>query len=142
MALRQAVQAGKQRTPEPPLLHLAQELEWLGCELEYCGQKHAHLGFPMAGPEWNVFLEKQRGVVATVDKVERLLKETVHYNPSALVGVDYPLEAALDSITLLLAALEEIRQTALNAVHDLPEKVRAFTRLVVVFLSGVGARQQ
>ena len=25
--------------PEPPLLQLAQELEWLGCELEYCGHQ-------------------------------------------------------------------------------------------------------
>jgi hypothetical protein len=124
---------------EPALLQLAQELEWLGCELEYCGQKHAHQGFPMSGPVWDTFLEKQRGVLATADKIERLLKQIVHYNPTALVGVDYPLEAALDSVALLLGALEEIKETAVYAVHDLPSKVRSVTQVVTNYLSGVGA---
>jgi hypothetical protein len=127
---------------EPSLLQLAQELEWLGAELEYYGRNHAHQGFPMAGPAWNTFLEKQRGVLATADKTERMLKQMVHYNPTALVGVDYPLEAALDSVTLLLGALEEIKQTAVYAVHDLPAKVREFTSVVADFLSGVAASRR
>lgn len=124
---------------EPVLLQLAQELEWLGCELEYYGQKHAHQGFPMAGAVWTAFLEKQRGVVATSDKIERLLKEMIRYDPAALVGMNYPLEAALDSVALLLGALEDIKETALYTVQALPAKVRSFTQVVQKFLSGVAA---
>ncbi len=112
------------------LLHLAQELEWLGCELEFYGHKHAMESFPCGGPTWDTFLEKRRGVLTTADKIERELKSTVTYNPTSLVGVDFPLEATLDSVTGLLNAVEDIKQTAVVAVHDLPSKVREFTRMV------------
>jgi hypothetical protein len=120
--------------PEPKLLQLAYELEWLGVELEYVGQKHAHQGFPNAGATWATFLEKQRGVLITADKIERELKAAVRFNPTALVGVDFPLQEALDSLTELLAAVEDIKQTAIVAVHSLPTKVRAFTRMVSSYL--------
>src|SRR5690348_11089312 len=119
---------------ESTLLHLAQDLEWLGCELEYCGKKHAHEGFPGSGPTWDAFLEKQRGVLTTADKVERELKGLVKFNPTRLVGVNFPLAAALDAITELLAAVDEIKVCAQVAVHDLPVKVRGFTKMVTTYL--------
>ncbi len=115
---------------DEPLLHLAQNLEWLGCELEYYGHKHAVAGFPRVGPTWDTFLEKQRGVLRTADKIERELKGAVSYNPTTLVGVDYPLQDTLDSISALLAAVEDIKQAAVFAVHDLPPKVRNFSQLI------------
>lgn len=121
------------------LLQLAQDLEWLGCELEYVGHKHALEGFPEAGRAWELFLEKQRGVLTTADKIERELKGAVRFNPTSLVGVEYPLEATLDSITELLTTVEDIKQAAIVAVHELPPKVRNFTRMVDSYLGVVGA---
>ncbi len=112
------------------LIKLAQDLEWLGCELEYFGHKHALEGFPGAGPTWDSFLEKQEGVLLTAEKVERELKDSVRYNPSLLVGIDYPLKAAIEFVAVLLTAVEDIKETALNAVQDLPSKVRDFSRTV------------
>jgi hypothetical protein len=119
---------------ESTLLHLAQDLEWLGCELEYCGKKHAHEGFPESGPTWDAFLEKQRGVLTTADKIERELKGLVRFNPTKLVGVNFPLDAALDAISALLAAVDEIKQCSQFAVHELPAKVRGFTKMVSNYL--------
>jgi hypothetical protein len=123
----------------PTLLKLAQDLEWLGCELEYYGHQHAMEGFPEAGRNWEAFREKQRGVLTTADKVERELKNSVRYNPTRLVGVDYPIEDTLDSVAALLAAVEEIKQSAVFSVHELPPKVRGFTHLVEGYLETVGA---
>jgi hypothetical protein len=119
---------------EPNLLQLAHELEWLGVELEYIGQQHAHEGFPNTGTAWAEFLVKQRGVLITADKIERELKGAVRFNPTTLVGVEFPLEETLESVTNLLAAVEDIKQTAVVAVHNLPVKVRAFTRMVNTYL--------
>ncbi len=125
------------------LLQLAQDLEWLGCELEYLGHRHALEGFPGSGPAWQTFVEKQRGVLATCDKVERELKDAVRYNPASLVGVDYPLDASLDAVTHLLGAAEDIKQTTVDTVHELPSKVREFHRLVrETFASGRVARDE
>jgi len=118
------------RMGEPALLQLAQELEWLGCELEYCGHQHAEQGFPESGPGWDAFCEKQRGVLITADKLEHELKNAVRYDPSRLVGVAYPLEQTLDSITCLLGAVEEIKQCAVFSVQDLPSKVRVLTKMI------------
>jgi hypothetical protein len=115
---------------EPPLLKLAQDLEWLGCELEYLGHKHAMEGFPGSGPAWDLFREKQRGVLATADKIERELKNLVRFNPGRLFGVDGPINDTLDSITLLLGTTESIKEAATYAVHELPPLVRNFTKLV------------
>ena len=123
---------------EPLLMRLARDLEWLGCELEHQGKKHAHEGFPEVGPTWEGFIRMQRGVVATIDKLEREFKGSVKYNPAALVGVDYPLDAALDAIGVQLAALEDIRNSAAYSVHELPAKVRGFTRMVETYLSALG----
>jgi hypothetical protein len=115
---------------EVRLLKLAQDLEWLGCELEYIGHKHALEGFPRAGPTWDSFRERQRGVLTTTDKIERELKNFVRFNPTRLVGVEYPITESLDSITALLGAVETIKQAAAFAVQELPPLVRSFTKMV------------
>ncbi len=119
---------------EPRILQLAYELEWLGCELEYFGQKHALQGFPNAGEAWTTFLEKQRGVLSTAEKIQRELKDAIRFNPQSLVGVDFPLQETLDTLSELMAAVEDIKLTAVHAVHNLPVKVRAFTRMVNGYL--------
>jgi hypothetical protein len=118
----------------PDMLRLAQDLEWVGCELEYYGHKHAMEGFPNAGPTWNAFLAKRRGVMATAAKIERELKSSVRFNPTRLVGIEYPMDSTLDSIAELLAALENIKHSAEYAVQELPGKVRNFTRMVDSYL--------
>jgi hypothetical protein len=123
---------------EPTLLKLAQDLEWLGCELEYLGHKHAMAGFPGSGPVWDLFCEKQRGVLATADKIERELKNFVRFNPTRLVGVEYPITEMLDSIAELLGTAETVKQTAAFAVHELPPLVRSFTKMVEGYLQPVG----
>ena len=123
---------------EPALLKLAQDLEWVGCELEYVGHKHALEGFPESGPTWDSFCQKQRGVLATADKIERILMNTVRFNPTSLVGVEYPVDETLDSITDLLQAVETIKQAAAFAVHQLPPLVRGFTKMVEGYLQAVG----
>ncbi len=124
--------------PEPLLLKLARDLEWLGCELEYQGMKHAHEGFPQVGHAWEEFVRMREGVLATIEKLERELKGSIKYNPARLVGVAYPLNEALDSLAVLIEAVEDIRASTTNAVHELPAKVRAFTQLVTVYLGATG----
>jgi hypothetical protein len=124
---------------ETTLLKLAQELEWLGCELEYYGHKHAMEGFPESGPTWETFREKQRGVLTTANKIQRELKNFVRFNPGRLVGVEYPLAETLDSITDLLAAVEQIKQASGVSVNALPSLVRAYTKMVESYLQSVGA---
>ncbi len=123
----------------PVLLQLAHDLEWLGCELEYYGHKHALEGFPEAGPTWDAFREKQRGVVATADKIQRELKNSVRFNPASLVGVEYPIAETLDTLTVVLGAVEEIKQAAIFAVHELPPRVRNFTKMVETYLLAVSS---
>jgi len=120
--------------PEPPLLRLAQDLEWLGCELEHFGHEHAVAGYPESGPSWDTFRDKQRGVLVTADKIERELKSAVRYNPSQLVGVEYPLDETLDSIAALLGAVEEIKHCSVFAVQVIPSHVRAFTKMITEYL--------
>ena len=119
---------------EPSMLRLAQELEWLGCELEFYGHRHALAGFPKAGPIKDDFLKKKRGVKVTVDKIERELKASVRFNPSRLVGIEYPMNSTLESVAELVAALEDIKLSADEAVEELPPKVRNFTRMVDNYL--------
>ena len=124
--------------PEPPLLQLAQDLEWLGCELEYYGHQHALLGYPESGTTWDTFCEKQRGVLVTSDKIERELKNAVRYNPSGLMGVELPLDETLDSIAALMGMVEEIKHCSVFAVQVMPSKVRAFTKNIAQYLLATG----
>ena len=119
-------------------MQLAQDLEWLGCELEHYGHEHAMLGFPQSGNIWDTFCEKQRGVLVTADKIERELKNLVRYNPSRLVGVDFPLDEALESIAALLGAVEEIKHGCVFAVQVIPSRVRAFTKMIEHYLLVMG----
>jgi hypothetical protein len=122
----------------PSLLQLAQDLEWLGCELEYQGKRHALEGFPEEGPTWETFTRMRDGVIKTADKVERELKASLSFNPTAVAGIEYPLEAAMDAIGVQLSAVEDIKEAAEYAVHDLPAKVRAFTKMVESYLRATG----
>ena len=128
--------------PPPKLLRLAQDLEWLGCELEYLGQKHANMGYPNSGEAWTVFVDKQRGVLVTADKIERELKDAVRFNPSSLVGVEFPLQEILESLSNLVAAVEDIKQTSVKAVQFLPGKVRKFTHMVNEYLEVAGSVEE
>ncbi len=96
------------------------------------------LGYPQSGASWDAFCEKQRGVLVTADKIERELKNAVRYNSSALVGVDYPLDEALDLVTALLGEVEEIKHCSVFAVQVIPSKVRAFTKLIGEYLEARG----
>ncbi len=120
------------------MMLLARDLEWLGCELEYEGKKHALEGFPEAGATWEKFLRQRQGVLATIEKLERELKNSVKYNPASLVGVNYPLGEALDAIGIQIEALEDIRRAAGESVQELPVKVRGFTRLVEMYVIALG----
>ena len=124
--------------PELPLLQLAQDLEWLGCELEHYGHQHALLGYPESGPIWSTFCEKQRGVLVTADKIERELKNAVRYNPSELMGVGYQLDETLDSIGALLGTVEEIKHCSVFDVQVIPSKVRAFTKMIEGYFQAMG----
>jgi hypothetical protein len=122
---------------EATLRKLAQDLEWLGCELEYLGHKHALAGFPEAGPTWDSFRASQRGVLATTAKIERELKNFVRFNPTPLFGLEYPITQSLNCITDLLASVGTIKQAASFAVADLPPLVRQFTKRVEGYLETV-----
>ncbi len=124
--------------PELPLLQLAQDLEWLGCELEHYGHQHARSGSPQSGPSWDAFLEKQRGVLVTVNKIERQLKTAARFSRSPLAWLEYPLDQTLDSIAALLGALEEVKHCSVFEVQEVPSRVRAFTKMVEEYLQAVG----
>jgi hypothetical protein len=124
------------------LLQLAQDLEWLGCEQEYYGHKHALEGYPQAGPAWESFLEKKRGVLTTSNKIERELTNVVRFDPGEMVGVAYPLGEALDAVGALLTGVDTIKEAAEFAVDQLPALVRNFTRLVEGYLAASGASSQ
>lgn len=109
------------------LLQLAQDLEWLGCEEEYYEKQSA-------GPALDAFMEKQREVLSTANKIERELVGAVRFNPAPLMGIEYPIEATLDSLTDMVATLEDIKQSAVDAVHELPLKVRRFNLMVQTYL--------
>jgi len=121
------------------LHYLAQDLEWLGCELEHYGRQHAHEGYPEEGPTWDAFLEKQRGVMFTADKIEHELKNALRFNPTAVLGIEYPLEASFEALSELMSAVEEIKHSAVFAVQTLPGEVRALTQMVEAYLRAAGA---
>jgi hypothetical protein len=105
------------------LVRLAQELEWLGCEAGFYSKQISDTGA-------EAFREKQREIVATVEKMERELKSAVRFNLTSLVGIDYPIEWAFDSITNLLAALQSIKQCSAQTADELPSAVRRFSRMI------------
>jgi hypothetical protein len=108
-------------TVEVKLMQLAQDLEHLGTEACFYGQR-------AAGPALNNFLEKQREVMRTADKIGRELAGEIRFNPARLIGIEYPLEDEIDSISDLLAGLEDIKDSAVNSVEELPVKTRLFAK--------------
>jgi hypothetical protein len=109
------------------LVKLAKDLEWLACEAGFYSKKTGE-----AAEE--VLLERQREVLATAEKIERELKGAVRFNLTSLVGVEYPMEWAFDSITNLLTALHTIKQATLNGTHELPSRVRQFSRMIDTYV--------
>jgi hypothetical protein len=108
---------------EVKLMQLAQDLEQLGVEVLFFGRKPA-------GPALEGFQEKQREVVRTADKIGRELAGEIRFNPARLMGIEYSLDDEIDSITDLLAGLEDIKHCATNSVQDLPAKTRRFAKLL------------
>jgi len=105
------------------IIQLAQDLEWLGREAPY-------FATGVAGPHTDLTVDKSKEILRTAEKLERELKTAIRYNPNSLVGVDYPLESILDSIAELLAAIAEIKASALAADRDLPVNVKEFSRMI------------
>jgi hypothetical protein len=105
------------------LVRLAQELEWLGCEAGFYGKQTSETGI-------EAFREKQHEIAATVEKIERELKLAVRFNLTSLVGIDYPIEWAFESITNLLTALQSVKNCSVQSADELPSTVRKFSRMV------------
>jgi hypothetical protein len=106
---------------EVKLMQLAQDLEHLGTEACFYGQR-------AAGGGLNNFLEKQREIMRTADKIGRELAGEIRFNPARLIGIEYPLEEEINSISDLLAGLEDIKDSAVNSVEQLPVKTRLFAK--------------
>jgi hypothetical protein len=100
------------------LLQLAQELDWQAMDLRHAGE-----GL-YSGPAEAVEA-RQRGVLATADKIQRELLR--------LVGVGGPISDTLDSLAELLLALDKVRQEATGSAGSLPSTVRSFQGLLKGF---------
>jgi hypothetical protein len=111
------------------LVKLAQDLLWLGCEASFYSKRTTDAGAAK-------FMERQRQLMVTAEKIERELKSAVRFNLSSLVGVDYPMEWAFDSISDLLSALQNIKQSAVDGTRDLPSRVRQFSHMVENYVEG------
>jgi len=112
----------------PELLKLAQDLEWQVLELRRLrgdGKEDEKLA--------KTAVEGQRALMATVDKIQRELLETVRFDPLRLIGVGGPISATLDAVGDLVVALDEIRQDATRDVNSLPSAVRSLRGLLKDF---------
>ncbi|HEV2176299.1 MAG TPA: hypothetical protein VGW33_03735 [Terriglobia bacterium] len=126
------------------LLQLAQDLDWLGCQLGQYGPKVADGGVPgvslaahgasLAGGGVS---EKQRGLLSTADKIQRELLNSVRFDPTRLVGVGAPVADTLDSVAEMLAAVEDIKEAALGSALELPPKVRTLASMVRNYLDTI-----
>jgi hypothetical protein len=111
------------------LIQLAQDLERLVHEEQYIRRRH--LSSSLAE-----FMEKQREVGSTVSKLERELSGEVRFNPSPLIGIEYPIDEALETLSVLLTQLEDIRSCAGQSGPQLSEKVGDFKRKLTAFVDG------
>jgi len=119
------------------LLQLGQELEWQVLELRRpTPQAPAEtavedaFGPSIGDPSSESIGERQRVVIATVDKIQRELLSTVRFDPLRLVGVGGPIAATLDTVADLIVAIDEIRREATSNVGSLPSTVRSFQGLL------------
>lgn len=101
--------------------HLAQELERLGAEECFYHQR-------AAGPALQLFLNKQQELLVTADKLLRELAGEVRYNPARLMDIEYPLDEEIETISGLMAGIEEIKQSAVDSVDELPARTGALAK--------------
>lgn len=113
---------------EQQLMQMAQVLERLGTEEWYYVKQPAGLAL-------HDFLEKQREVLITAEKLGRELASAIRFNPERLMGIDYPLDDEINSISALLEGLEEIKHAAVHSIEELPAKTETFSRLLDGHLS-------
>ena len=111
------------------LMQLTQDLERLAYEEQYIRRKSFTKSLA-------AFMEKQREVVSTVNKIERELSTEVRFNPEPLIGIDYPIAEALESVSSLVTQLEDIRSCLGQDGSQLPEKVGEFKRKLADFVDG------
>ena len=107
------------------LLQLAQELDWQAVNLLRAGAEPpagAHSAEPLE--------ERQRGLVATADKIQRELLAAVRFDPAHLVGVGGPIGATIDALAELLVSIDEVRHDALADASRLASAVGSFQRLL------------
>lgn len=123
------------------LLQLAQDLDWLGCQLGQYGPKAAlpariaPMGLPVGLD--HAVSEKQRGLLSTADKIQRELLNSVRFDPTRLVGVGAPVADTLESVAEMLAAVEDIKEAALGSALELPPKVRTLASMVRNYLDTI-----
>ncbi len=110
------------------LLQLAQELDWQAMDLNRAGER-------LGAATDEAIESRQRGVLATADKIQRELLASVRFDPLRLVGVGGPISDTLDSLGELLLALDKIRQEASGGVNSLPSTVRSFQGLLKGYCS-------
>jgi len=118
------------------LVQLAQDLDWLGCELGHYGPSFLD-GRASAEQHEDIISEKQRGLLSTAEKIQHELMNSVRFDPWRLVGVGCPVEETIDSVTEMLTAVEEIKEAAMSSVQDLPPKVRVFAGMVRSYVDTV-----
>ena len=122
------------------LLQLAQDLDWLGCQLGQYGPKIALPArqSPMGPMGVDAAVsEKQRGLLSTADKIQRELLNSVRFDPTRLVGVGCPVSDTLDSVAEMLAAVEDIKEAALSSAQELPPKVRTLASMLRNYLDTI-----
>ncbi|MGH9378831.1 MAG: hypothetical protein ACRD1I_08530 [Terriglobia bacterium] len=107
--------------PQTRLLHLAQELERLSSEECFYYQQPRASGL-------HQFLNKQQELLTTADKLQRELAGEIRYNPSRLMGIEYPIDEDLETISDLMAGVEEIKRSAVDSIDELPARTELLSR--------------
>lgn len=107
--------------PQDRLLHLAMELERLSSEECFYYQQPRAAGLQQ-------FLNKQQELLVIADKLQRQLADEVRYNPARLMDMEYPFDEELEKISGLMAGVEEIKQSAVESVDELPAKTELLSR--------------
>lgn len=107
--------------PQTRLLHLAQELERLSSEECFYYQQPPASGL-------HQFLNKQQELLTTADKLQRELAGEIRYNPSRLMGIEYPIDDDLEAISDLMAGVEEIKRSAVDSIDELPARTELLSR--------------
>ncbi|HEV2501015.1 MAG TPA: hypothetical protein VGY31_15710 [Terriglobia bacterium] len=107
--------------PQTRLLHLARELERLSSEECFFYQQTPASGLQQ-------FLNTQRELLTTADKLQRELAGEISYNPARLMDMEYPFDEELETISGLMAGVEEIKHSAVDSIDELPAKTELLSR--------------